>query len=193
MLNFTRPQSIDASFEEAYEYLIRTLEPLSGYPLRLERGPRDGGILRPSRRDDGALQYPLRSAKNRKAYWNLVVPPDGARDRQCTRIVARFMAMCNRMAKEVRQPFDFRDLLIRSGGFLWDDLIVSLIHTSGQKYNALELIAALRDAIGYWRWMGPRERNIAGLRVDLLHWCSISQGNEVAKISVTFIPVNSFN
>jgi hypothetical protein len=135
MLNFTRPHSIDASFEQAYEYLIRTLEPLSGYPLRLERGPRDEVAIRPSRRADGSLQYPLRSARNRKAYWNLVVPPEGAKDRQCTRIVTRFMAMCNRMAKDIRQSSDFRDLLIRSGAFLWDDLIVSLTHTRGQKYT----------------------------------------------------------
>lgn len=147
MLTFTNPHSIDGSFEQAYEYLIRILEPLSGYPLKLERGSSAEPSQQPSRRSDGAIQYPLRSARNRKARWHLIVPPDGARDRQCTRIVARFMAMCNRIAKDVRNSSDIRETLIRNAVFLWDDLVVSLTHTGGQKYNALELIGALRETL----------------------------------------------
>ena len=148
MLTFTRPHSIDASFEEAYRYLLHALEPLSGYPLKLERAGRlPDSTQRPSRRDDGSIQYPLRSGRHGKAHWFLVVPPDGAADRLCTRVVTRFMAMCNRMAKDVRQSSDLRDSLIRNGAFMWDDLVVSLTHAGGQKYNALELIAALRETL----------------------------------------------
>lgn len=147
MLTFTRPHSIDDSFEQAYDYLIRTLEPLCGYPLKLEKGTADAAAERPSRRSDGAIQYPLKSAKNRKTFWFLIVPHEGANDRQCTRVVARFMATCNRMAKEVRYSSDIRETLIRTHMSLWDDLVVSLTHAGGQKYNALELIAALRETL----------------------------------------------
>jgi hypothetical protein len=51
------------------------------------------------------------------------------------------------MAKEVHYSSDIRDTLIRSNIFLWDDLVVSLSHSGGQKYNALELIAALRETL----------------------------------------------
>jgi hypothetical protein len=148
MLTFTRPHSIDASFEQAYEYLIRLLEPLCGYPLTLERAGRlPEPSQRPSRREDGSIQYPLRSGRRGKAHWYLRVPADGAGDHQCTRVVARFMVMCNRMAKDIRQSSDLRDLLIRNGVFMWDDLVMSLTHTGGQKYNALELISALRATL----------------------------------------------
>src|SRR5689334_3795610 len=148
MLTFTRPHSIDASFEQAYQYLIHLLEPLCGYPLALERAARLAeSTQRPSRRDDGSIQYPLRSGKRGKAHWYLIVPADGAGDHQCTRVVTRFMVMCNRMAKDIRQSSDLRDFLIRNGLFLWDDLVMSLTHTGGQKFNALELIAALRATL----------------------------------------------
>lgn len=141
------PHSIDASFEQAYQYLIHTLEPLAGYPLKLERGRATETAERPVRRGDGSIQYPLRSAKNRKAHWNMIVPPDGAGDRQCTRILARFMTMCNRIAKDVRQPAGIRETLIRAGTFLWDDLVVSLTHAGAQKFNAIQLIGAMRETL----------------------------------------------
>lgn len=147
MLNLTRPQSIDASFEQMYEYLIPSVEPLCGYPLRLERGIGGAPNLKPTRRPDGSIEYPLPSAKSRHTNWRLIVPSDGASDRECTRIVTRFMYMCNRMAKEIRQSSDLQDYLVRNGAFMWDDLVVSLTHTGGQKYKTLELISTLRETL----------------------------------------------
>jgi len=149
MFTLTRPHSIDASFEQMYRYLIGILEPLAGYPLKLERGPArtSDAAVRPSRREDGSIEFPLHSSKNRKATWSLVVPPDGAADRQCTRIVTRFMLTCNRLAREIRQSSGIKDYLVRNGVFMWDDLVVSLTHAGGQKINTLELIAALRETL----------------------------------------------
>src|SRR5271166_3029899 len=212
MFTLTRPHSVDASFEQMYEYLIRRLEPLAGYPLKLERGPARsseeahravaGGrhtaenLLttaataplcagsrkgeRPSRRPDGSIQYPLRSAKNRKAMWLLIVPPEGAADHQCTRVVTRFMSMCNRLAKEIHQTSGIKEHLVPNGAFMWDDLVVSLTHAGGQKNNTLELIAALRETLLFryedkpvrvgvlmtWNWHSTSKTlNEAGCRV----------------------------
>ena len=38
MLTLSKPQSIDASLEETYRYLLNSFEPICGFPLQLKRG-----------------------------------------------------------------------------------------------------------------------------------------------------------
>ncbi|MFN3322725.1 MAG: hypothetical protein ACK5AZ_04445 [Bryobacteraceae bacterium] len=148
MLTLSHPHSIDASFEDTYHYLIGMLERLCGYPLTIERdSERIAAEPTPQRLPDGSIRFPLPSSRKGTMHWRLMIPPEAAADKQCTRIVAKFVTGCKRMAGEIKQVSDLKEYLIRNSAFLWDDLVMSLTHQGGQKYNALELLGALRESL----------------------------------------------
>lgn len=150
MISFRDPSSLDASVEETYSYLLKQLETVVGFPLTLRRGkPAPAKApTRPYWEDAGGpLIFPLRAAKHRNTYWEIVVSPTAAEDLLCRRAVGKFAAHWNRVIPEAKRSFDLRKTLIKDSALYWDNLILSLSARGAQKYNALQFVATLRRAL----------------------------------------------
>lgn len=152
MLKYSRPGNLSNSLEETYRYLLPYLSRILGSPISLERTS-SNDTTPTSKRDDGSLAIRLPGVRNSQGNNLLILPALAAKDEYCRRITGRFVGMCKRLTEPVKKSWDLKVQLIREEQFLWDNLLLSMIYGGNQKYVALDLVAASRDAL-HFRYEG---------------------------------------
>ena len=147
MLKFTRPANLRKSLVEAYEYLQPSLENVLGYPVRLKSFSKRQSPKKASEwQSDGSLLIRLPGPKDEVGRTYLCLSKAAANDEYCRQIAARFVRLCADISRDAKQSWDVKAKLIREEQFLWDNAVLSQIYAGNQKYNALDLVGAAREA-----------------------------------------------
>ena len=145
MLRHKHPDNRNERLKDVLEFLLRDLVPILGFAASIDVWP-SRAEEKAVWSDDGGLKIRLPTSSDNVKSYCLMLSPEAAQDKLCRKVCGEFIRLCRNVLSSKGQ-WDIKARLIKSGDFLWDDLVVSLGLSGNQKYECIDILSAVRESL----------------------------------------------